>query len=33
MGTLVINLTGGPGTGKSTLSANLFAKSFINLDW
>ena len=26
MGTLVINLTGGPGTGKSTLSANLFAK-------
>ena len=26
MDTLVINLTGGPGTGKSTLSANLFAK-------
>ena len=26
MGTLVINLTGGLGTGKSTLSANLFAK-------
>jgi len=25
MDTLVINLTGGPGTGKSTLSANLFA--------
>ena len=26
MDTLVINLCGGPGTGKSTLSANLFAK-------
>ena len=26
MDTLVINLTGGPGTGRSTLSANLFAK-------
>lgn len=26
MKTLVVNLFGGPGTGKSTLSANIFAR-------